>query len=395
MQMKRNKIIGYLLLAVVGISFSCRDESLYPLPYGNQDVSGILGLYRLSSGVFDSNDIAGGGTNTALEGVFEAMDPSNGNDVQSVEFYVSHRRVAGLTGEVLVKTVAGTDFQPVPQPTISQYKRSTIRVTYAETLTALNSIAADPDGGGPLVGFPGSVLAGDNLIYRWVLVMKDGRRFSVANPQNNNPLENNVTVNISTQPFYSAPYLLTIPVRPLLAGSWVGTYNLTQSAIWSPAHGWDFHANYPARLRSVLFPDQVVTLATVPGGLSTERQFQVQYRGQTVTMRINLEAPATGTAGTVVIPIQSTTLDCSGTRKFFWGMPLTGNFTRPGTTTVNLTAPLPTATTPNRGSFNTTQTGLVAGQIMTIGLDDDADEYGLRNGYCDWTRRVRLTLTKN
>jgi hypothetical protein len=112
-------------------------------------------------------------------------------------------------------------------------------------------------------------------------------------------------------------------------------------------------------------------------------------------MRINLEAPATGTAGTVVIPIQSTTLDCSGTRKFFWGMPLTGNFTRPGTTTVNLTAPLPTATTPNRGSFNTTQTGLVAGQIMTIGLDDDADEYGLRNGYCDWTRRVRLTLTKN
>jgi hypothetical protein len=394
--MKPNKITIYLLIILVGVSFSCRDESLYPLPYGSQDVSGIMRLYRLSSAVFDSNDIAAGGTNTAFEGVFEAMDENGGNDVQELEFYVSHRRAAGLTGEVLIKAVAGSDFQPVPQPTISEYKRLTIRVTFAETLAALQTIASDPDGSGPLVAFPGNVVAADNLIYRWVLVMKDGRRFSVSNPQNNNPLENNVTVNISTQPFYSAPYTVTIPVRPLLAGSWVGTYNFTQNAIWSPAHGWDFHANYPDRLKTILFPDQQVALTTVPGGLSTERQFQVSYRGQTVTMRINLEVPAgTSTAGNVFIPIQSTTLDCTGTRKFYWGMPPTGNFTRPTTSTINLALPLPTATTANRGSFNSSQTGLVVGQQMTIGLDDDADEYGLRNGYCDWTRRVRLTLTKN
>jgi len=393
--MNRNKYISFLLLTIVGISFSCRDESLYPLPYANQDVSGILRLYRLSSSIFDSNDITAGGANTGFEGLFEMLDKS-GDDLQEVEFYVSHRRGAGLSREVLIRKVAGADFQPVPQPTISIYKRLLIRLTYAETLAALQTATADPDGALPLVGFPGTVIANDNLIYRYLVVMKDGRRFSVANPQNNNPLENNVTVNISTQPFYSAPYLVTIPVRPLLAGSWVGTYSVTQTAIWSPAHNWDFHANFPARLRTVLFPDQTVTLALVPGGLATERQMQVQYRGQTVTMRIDLMVPATGTVGTVFIPIQNSTLDaCSGSRKLFWGFPPGGNFTRPGTSIVNLTAPLPIATIANRGSFTTTQNGLTAGQILTIGMDDDSDEYGLRNGYCDWTRRVRLTLTKD
>jgi hypothetical protein len=94
------------------------------------------------------------------------------------------------------------------------------------------------------------------------------------------------------------------------------------------------------------------------------------------------------------VPLQYAGVDCSAERQIFWTWPTSGNFTKAAASVVTLVAPLPTGTTANRGSFNTGQTGLVAGQSLTIGIDDDCDEYGRRNGYCTWTRRVRLTLTK-
>jgi hypothetical protein len=167
----------------------------------------------------------------------------------------------------------------------------------------------------------------------------------------------------------------------------VGTYNLTQNAIWSPNHSVDLHASsYPASLNQILFPNQTVTLSVPTGGLSTERVFTVTYRGQPVTLRVNLEN------GTVYIPLQNSTVNCSAERQLYWTWPPSGSFA-PGS--VILPPGLPQVTTQNRGAYNVAQTGLVAGQIMTIGLDDDADEYGRRNGYCSWVRRVALTLTKN
>jgi hypothetical protein len=392
--MNRKIYSVFLILILLGVGFSCKDESLYPLPYGTRDTSGFLRVYKLTSNVFDINDITlNAGASTGFEGTFEIVDNSGGDEMNEVEFYVSHRRVSSLTGEVLIKKIPASAFSKVATPTQSKYKRADIRVTFAETQAALLTVT-DPDGAGPLVAYPGSLLVGDQVIYRWVLVMKDGRRFSVSNLQLTNPLENNTTVNISSQPFYNAPYLVIVPVRSLLASSWVGTYSLTQSAIWSPAHTWDFHANYPNNLKTILFPDQTVTLAQVAGGLATERELQVSYKGQTVKMKINLEPPTSGTAGVVFVPLQNSTADCTGTREIYWITPATGSFTKSGTSIVNLAFPLPTATISNRGSFNSSQTGLVAGQILTIGLDDDADEYGLRNGYCSWTRTVRLTLTK-
>jgi hypothetical protein len=392
--MNRKLYSALLFVSLLGINFSCKDESLYPLPYGTQDTSGFLRVYKLTSNIFDITDItSNSGASTGFEGTYEIVDNSGGNEMQEVEFYVSHRRGSALTGEVLIKKIQPSAFTAVASPTQSSYKRANIRISFTETQTALLTLT-DPDGTGPLVAYPGSVAIADQLIYRWVLVMKDGRRFSVANPQGTNPLENNTTANIATQPFYNAPYSVSVPIRSLTAGSWVGTYSLTQSAIWSPAHSWDFHANYPAYMKSILFPDQTVTLSTVSGGLSTEREFQVTYRGQTVKMKINLEPPASGTAGVVSVPLQNSTVDCSNTRELYWITPSTGSFTKAASSTVNLTFPLPTVTTPNRGTFNSSQTGLVAGQTLIIGLDDDADEYGLRNGYCTWTRTVRLTLTK-
>jgi hypothetical protein len=368
------------LLATVGIG--CRDKDLYPLPYDDREVGAYMRLYSLTSNIIDLNDL----TNTGLDAVFEAVDQNGGNDLLEFRILVSHRRGASLTGEVPVKTIPASDFTDVPEPTFSEYKRAKVRITGNETQTALLT-AADPDGAGPLVAYPGSLVSADQVIYRGIMVLKDGREFTSTN----------TTPNITGGQFYSASFIYTLTVRTQIAGSWLGTYNLTQNAIWSSSHSVALHATpqFPAYLNQRLFQNQQVTLTIPTGGLSTERQFTVSYRGQSVTIRFNLEPTPTQTAptsGTVYIPLQNSTVDCSTERELYWTMPTAGTFT--ATPFPALPAGLPQGATPNQGAYNTSQTGLVAAQTLTIGLDDDADEYGRRNGYCTWTRRVRLTLTK-
>ncbi len=358
MNYKKNLLIAFL--ALTGLFMSCRDESLYPLPYNDREVGAYMRVVRLTSNVLDLDNIA----NTGLEGIFEFVDDSNGENLQDFQIFVRVRRGATLTQEALVTTIDGAQWQTVPEPTYSEYKRASIRVTANQTLTALNT-----------VGFTGPFAAGDAIIYRGVIRLRDGRTFTDVN---SGP-------NIIGGQFYASSFVYTLTARNLTPGSWVGTYSLTQNAIWSPNHSVALHqSSYPANLNQVLFPNQTVTLTVPAGGLSTEREFQVQYRGATVTMRLNLES------GVTWVPLQNSTVDCTAERELYWTMPTTGTFA--GSTA--LPAGLPQASTPNRGSYSTTQTGLVPGQVMTIGIDDDADEYGRRNGYCTWTRRVRLTLTK-
>lgn len=383
--MKFKKYTWLMALFIMGLGIACRDESTYPLPYNERVVGAYLRMYSITSNVFDLNNLA----NSGFDVTYEMVDEANGDNLQEIEFYVSMRRGTGLTGEALIKTVPGSDFADVPEPTYSEYKRAHIRITATETLAALASISAAPpatwpSGSAGLV-YPGSVIAADQIIYRWQIVLKDGRKFSVLNPQRTNVAENNNTPNITTGQFYSAPSTYTVVVRSLQASAWTGTYQLDQTEIWSPAHSVALHASsFPASLNEVLFPSQTVTLAVPPGGLSTERQFTVTYRGSSVTMRINLEN------GTVFVPLQNSTVDCTSERELYWVTPVAGSFA--GNTT--LAAGLPQATVSNRGAYNTAQDGLTAGQILTIGVDDDADEYGRRNGYCTWTRRVKLRLTR-
>jgi hypothetical protein len=388
-QDKMKKIVYTTLMLMLLVVVSCRDESLYPLPYDDRTTGAYLRMYSISSNVFDLNDL----NNSAFDVNWESVDENGGRNLQEIRFYVSHRRGTGLTNEVLVKTVDASGFQPVPQPTISDYVRARIRITANEVLTALNTITADPDGAGLLVGFPGSLIAADQIVFRWVQVLKDGRTFSVLNPQaavNSafaKTAEANMTPNITGGQFYSAPYTYTVVVRSLLADSWVGNFSLTQAALWSREHNAELHSlAFPSRLNQKFFPDQTVTLSKVTGGLSTEREFTVSYRGSNVSMRINLEN------GLVWLPVQSSTVPCPGntTRIFYWQLPPPGSF-NPGTFT--LPAGLPQATTPNRGAYSLTA-GLTAGDSFTIGVDDDADEYGRRNGYCDWGLRIQLRLTK-
>ena len=394
--MKNYKYKIFLISFIVAFAMSCRDESLYPLPYADKDFGGYLRIIKVTSNVFDNNDIP----NSAFEVELEAVDEKNGDNLQEIEFWVSHRRGSSLTDEILLTTVPGTAFTDVPAPTISIFKRATVRINATDILTALQTMGTDPDGACPtctpvggLGAYPGGGYAvADQVIIRWVMVLKDGSRFSVLNPQASvNPAfaktaEANNTPNITGGQFYNAPFIYTLTVRSLAAPSWVGTYSLTQTALWSPTHTWNQHEFYPANLNEVLFPNQTVTLATVPGGLSTERQFTVTYRGQTASMRINLEN------GTVFVPLQSSSIDCASDKALYWTTPTAGNFTLG---TFGPLAPgLPQGTTANRGVYTSASDGLTIGNTLIIGVDDDCDEYGLRNGYCSWTRRVKLLLTK-
>lgn len=407
--MKLKKHISVFALLII-IS-SCADDSLLPLPYNDRTSGAYLRIYSQTSNILDLGGAVGDLSNPALAAsgldvVFEPVDQNGGNDLASIDFYVSHRRGTDLTQEVFLKTVDASIFTPVEKPTYSIYKRAKVRLTAIEALTALRTITVDPDGDGvtapicnacvPLKGLAafgatGTLIAGDVVNFRYEMVMKDGRKYSVLNPQASvNPtFANNATANstpnITTGQFYSSPFIVGLTVRSQTPNSWVGTYSLTQNAIWSPNHSPALHAtNYPASLNNVLFTNQNVTLSVPANGLSTEREFDVQYRGQTVKMRINLEN------GTVFVPLQNTKVTCTAERQLYWTMPASGTFA--GSTALPIG--LPQATINNRGAYSTAITGTTPGQSFTIGIDDDADEYGRRNGYCTWVRRVVLTLTK-
>lgn len=355
----------YLLLAVLSLVvlvMSCRDESTYPLPYNDRNIGAYMRVVTLNSNIIDLNDFA----NSGLDGIFEAVDEEYGDLLEEFEILVSYRRGITFSSEVPILKVAGSEFQKVPEPTYSEYKRKAIRIPAQTAITALQGAATNP-----LVGNP---IAGDVFNFRGIVKLKNGKEFS----------NNNTNINILSGQFYNSTFVYSLTVRAVLAGSWLGNHSLTQTEIWSPNHSAALHAtSFPSYLNERLFPDQTVSLAIPSGGLSSQREFTVNYRGETSKVLINLEN------GTVFIPIQNSGVDCTAERQIYWTWPTAGSFTGSSA----LAPGLPQGAVSNRGAYTTSQ-GTTAGQIITIALDDDADEYGRRNGYCTWVRRVRLRLTK-
>lgn len=376
MKIKSLFIASVLLL---GVAMSCTDESTYPLPYNDRETGAYMRVVTLSSNVFDLNDLP----NSALQGEFEIVDEEYGDLLETFNVVVSIRRGVNFTKYVPLKSFPASDFQPVPEPTFSEYKRAKLKITADEALTALKTSTGffklAPNGRDTLVVGPynGVYASGDVVNFRGIVKLKDGRTFT----------NQNTNINILSGQFYNSTFIYSVAVRSLLANSWTGNFSLTQTALWSPNHSAALHATaFPSYLAERLFPDQTITMTKPADGLSTEREFEVQYRGATTKMRINLEN------GTVFVPLQKSGADCTPERQIFWCFPTSGSFG--GTAAVAAKSPLlPGATISNRGSYNTAQ-GTAAGNIMTIGLDDDCDEYGRRNGYCTWTRRVILRLTK-
>lgn len=468
MNIKKYVVAGTMTAITLAISCS-PDESLYPLPYDNRATGSYLRAYRIASNTWDLDDLA----NSSFEAIYESVDRNFGADLTSIEFYATHRSgaTAFITNEVLVKTLDASDFSSVPEPTYSDYLRSTpIRITATETLAELANLTTDPDGtlngnNSPygnctgifpltcsMVAFPVGggapnygLAVGDRILFRIAIVDNQGRKFTVANPQTTvtpyfgNPNEANITANLTGGIFYSSPMLFTTLIQRTTttanANAYTGTYRMTQVARWQPDHTVVQHASFPqAWIDEFAFGNsstdstQTVTLAKVTGGLPTEREFTCLYRGQSITMRINLEmavlgttgagfasapgagptapivtlttaAPAgygfpagtnNGNLGTVFVPLFNTGLNCTTERQFYIQMPLGGSFV--GNTT--LPFGLPRRDTPNRGLYRLDRDGLTVGDVFSIVVDEDADEYGRRNGYCNWYTRVALTMTK-
>jgi hypothetical protein len=438
--MNLKKYIAVSLILAVFVT-SCRDESLYPLPYDSRETGSFLRVYRIISNVWDLDDL----NNSGFEAVYESVDKNFGKDLVKIEVYATHRSGATgrITDEVLVKTLDVSSFSDVPEPTYSDYIRSTpIRITANETIAALSALTTDPDGTTcsgifpdvcTMVAFPGTLALGDRIIYRLKIFDNKGRAFTVANPQTTvtpalgNPNEANITPNITGGQFYNSPMIYTNLVQRVTTSgnvnAYTGDYRMTQVAIWQPDHTPAQHQSFlPGWLDKFVFGSsptdstQTVTLTTVPGGLTTQRQLTCKYRGQTITMTINLEqavlnqtgaglaaaqlttltgfgfpAGTTNTnLGTVFVPLMNSTVDCTAEREFYMVTPLGGAFA--GTTA--LPWGLPRSSVPNRGFYRFDQDGLTPGSVFSIAVDDDCDEYGRRNGYCNWYTRIYLTLTK-
>lgn len=402
--MKPKRILLTWLFLGVALFMACRDESLYPLPYNNRDVGAYLRIYRISSNVIDRDDIVAGGSNSFYEMVLEAVDEENGRLLESVEFFISHQAGGVLTPEVPLATVDASAFTPVPEPTYSEYRRATVRFNYDDIVAALGSASCGVPSwpsGFSCGSFSNPPALGTSFILRWRQNLSNGKSFTTINQQGTNPDESNVTPNIAGGQFYSSPYIVAFTVRRVTntgdSNAYTGSYNLTQVGIWSPVHSGALHTTpqLPSYLRqpaSILFPNQTVNLDIPSGGPSNHREFQVSFKAplattpQDITMRISLEN------GTVFVPLQNTGVDCTSEREIYFVTPTTGSFAGTGSVSV---PGIPTGSTPNRGTYSMTVDGLTAGQTFTIGVDVDADEYGRRNGYCTWTLRTRLLLTKN
>lgn len=458
------KISKYLAIAILlsGVALiSCEpNEEDYPLPYDNRATGSYLRVIKIESFSWDFDNL----NNSAFEAVYESVDKNFGADLDKVEFYATHRTAAGLiTDEVLVKTVSAADMnlQAVPEPTYSDYLRSDpIKVTYQETLTALSTLTTDPDGTTcsgifpdvcPAIAFPGSLSVNDRIIFRLKVYDKQGRGFTVNNPQVvaspslGNGNEANITPNLTGGIFYSSPMLYNqIITRVTTSGNpnaYTGNYRMTQVGRWTPdfantAAQLDILRSFPQSwMRPFVFGQsetdsvQDVTLSLVPGGLPSQRQFTCKYRGQTITMKINLEASVlggtaisagalatmlapptssglgfpTGSAGTnlgtVFSPLANTGVSCTSERGFFT---MTGAAFNPSNSAgggsflgdAGMPKGIPKREFPNRGYYRTDRDGLTVGDVFSLSIDDDTDEYGRRNGYCNWYTRIYLTFTK-
>ncbi|MBL7872006.1 MAG: hypothetical protein JNM78_10370 [Cyclobacteriaceae bacterium] len=463
----KKKIIYLFVTFLVGAFTACEpNKDLFPLPYDNRETGSYLRVYKITSNVWDINDLTGSG----FEAIYESVDRNFGADLVRVDFFATHRSGATgfITNEVLVKTLTASamGFAKVPKPSYSEYLRSTpIKITATETLAALATLTTDPDGTTcsnifpdvcPAVAFPGSLSIGDRIIFRVKIYDKQGRTFTVNNPQVaasprlGNSNEANITPNLTGGQFYNSPMLYTTLIQQVTTtgntNAYTGTYRMAQVGRWVPdlatnannlqilrtfAQGW---------MRPFVFGNsttdstQTVTLSLVPGGLSSQRQLTCNYRGQSITMIINLEqavlnvtgagypgatppaALATmqaattagglgfpaGTTnanlGTVFVSLANTGINCTSERQFYQmtagaAVVTAGN---PGTFSGDAGMPLgiPRRAFPNRGHYRTDRDGLTPGDVFTITVDDDVDEYGRRNGYCNWYTRIALSLTK-
>jgi hypothetical protein len=274
MKQAMKKLSSILLILSIFVTYSCRDEDLYPYPeVETQNSQGaFLRIVEVPSGIFDLNNIG----NSSFQMTLEAEDnPSDkGTLTASVEFTVQFVDNTPGNGDASVAATAWTTVNASSFTVDSEtgLPRYNVNVSANEVLTLLSLTPADLDGG-------------DRFRFEWTQVLTDGREFNRLNSSN----------SVQGETYYSSPYLLDVGVVCLLPdGFATGDYSLVQT-VGSP----DPFFGAPTK-----FAEGTVTLTE--GSTPTQRDFDVGYISFALDMTIDL------VCGNVQIPQQNSGVGCGG-----------------------------------------------------------------------------------
>ncbi|MDQ3534496.1 MAG: hypothetical protein M3421_02600 [Bacteroidota bacterium] len=194
---KINFIYTFLLLFF--IATGCRDFVEPVVPYNNFENGAYLRTIEVGSGTINFFDLA----NSRFIVTVEAVDPQQGQTLDRVDVFASHRRGATLSSEGLVKTIPASAFSI---PADGTYPHATIEVTAQEALAASGISEAELAGG-------------DAFEIRLALHTTDGRTFSSTN----------LSGDVSGGVFYRSPFLYRAGV--VCPSALQGTYNFVTTNI--------------------------------------------------------------------------------------------------------------------------------------------------------------------
>ena len=186
----RNKIIAVLFL--LGLGFSCTDESTYPIDFDqvNNSNAGILSQVDVISVAFDKFDIS----NAVYSVTLEANDAGRGTLFTDVDIFVSFvdRTPGSANGnnskdEVLLETHASSEFV---KDATTGLPRLTLNITAPAAVAALGLVDTELEGS-------------DQFVFRQAMNFADGRVFS----------SNNVTTAIASGGgVYKSPFQNVVAV---------------------------------------------------------------------------------------------------------------------------------------------------------------------------------------
>lgn len=186
----RNRIIAVLF--VLGLGFSCTDESTYPIDFDkvNNSNAGILSQVNIISVAFDKFNIPA----AKYEVELQANDANRGKLFTSVDIFVSYadRTPSSTNGdnsknEVKVETHLASEFV---ENATTGLPRLTISITATAAIAALGLTAAELEGS-------------DQFIFRQAMNFPDGRVFSSGNVN---------TAIASGGGVYKSPFQNIVPV---------------------------------------------------------------------------------------------------------------------------------------------------------------------------------------
>jgi hypothetical protein len=203
--MNKHRILIFTVIAAMAAITSCKDASKDPLPLDqiNNSNGAFLRQTAVTSGAFNFFDLP----NSTFQHTVEVSDAAKGGLFASLEYYVQFTDNGGPNSkpEALIKTIPASEFTP---SATSKLPSKEVTITLPETAALLGLTL-------PQIG------SGDTFLYRQVIVMKDGKRFTSTNTSN----------AILQGAVYASPFrnLIAVACPSNLAGSY--TYVMTTQAL--------------------------------------------------------------------------------------------------------------------------------------------------------------------